>query len=128
MHRRERQGTQGVDAEAEAAARDVIRFVNDLVTDRLAEMYEDITTALPDLERLHKMMLEYRGRTPQARRGNTYRHEGIGPIDWIHIALALLAGAQAICTNDKAIAQIRGDKRYGGMEIIMLRPRQAAKA
>ena len=81
MHRRERQGTQGVDAEAEAAARDGVRFVNDLVEDRRTEMYKDITTALPDLERLHKMMLEYRGRTPQARRVNTYRHEGTGQID-----------------------------------------------
>ncbi len=41
----------------------------------------------------------------------------------IHIDMALLAGAQVICTTDKAFAQISDDKRYGGMKIVILQPR-----
>ena len=114
---------QTVDAEAEAAVKDVGRIIAVLATDRMAYMYEDITSAQPDLAGLYEKMLACQGMTPQAHRGNTYRHKGVGPIDLIHIALARLSGARAICTTDKALTQVGGDKRYGGMEIIVLRPR-----
>lgn len=119
---------EAVDAEADAAVKDLVRFVNVLKATKMADMLEGITEGRLNLAHLRRKMFEYEGRTPQAHRGNTYRHEGIGPIDWIHIALAYLAGAQAICTNDKAIEQIKNDKQYGGLEIIMLRPRHATGA
>lgn len=112
-----------VHAEAAKVVRDVDHFIIALVADRVADMYGDITSAQPDLAPLYKNMLDMEGRTPQARKGNTYRHEGLGPIDLIHIDMALLAGAQVICTTDKAFAQISGDKRYGGMKIVILQPR-----
>ncbi len=114
---------EAVDGEAAKAVKDVRRVINTLRSDKMADMYGDITSVQPDLAPLHKKMLGLEGETPQARKGNTYRHEGLGPIDLIHIDMALLAGAQIICTTDKAFAQISGDKRYGGMNIIILRPR-----
>ena len=112
-------------AEAARSSRScpILSSSNSLITDRVADMYGDITSAQPDLAPLYKNMLDMEGRTPQARKGNTYRHEGLGPIDLIHIDMALLAGAQVICTTDKAFAQISGDKRYGGMKIVILQPR-----
>ena len=112
-----------IEAKAAAYVERISDFIDYLKHNKMVGILEEEITVDLDFEHLYKMMLKYAGRTPQARRGNTYRHEGIGPIDWIHIALALLAGVQSICTNDKAIAQIKGDKRYGGIEIIMLRPR-----
>ena len=117
---REREAVEG---DAAKAVRDIRRVINALRSDKMADMYGDITSGQPDLATLYKSMLDLEGRTPQARKGNTYRHEGLGPIDLIHIDMALLAGAQVICTTDKAFAQIGGDKRYGGIEIIILRPR-----
>ena len=114
---------EAVDGEAAKAVRDVRRVINTLRTDKMADMYGDITSEQPDLATLYKSMLGLEGRTPQARKGNTYRHEGLGPIDLVHIGMAQLAGARVICTTDKAFAQIVDDKRYGGMEIIILRPR-----
>ena len=114
---------QTVDAEAEAAVKDVGRIIAILAMDKMADMYEDITSAQPDLVHLYKRMLACQGETPQASKGNTYRHKGVGPIDLIHIALAHLSGARAMCTTDKALTQVGGDKQYGGMEIIVLRPR-----
>ena len=119
---------EAVDAKAVAAVKDLARFIRVLKANKMVDILENITKKRPDFVHLLEKLLEYDGRTPQARRGNTYRHEGIGPIDWIHIVLAYLAGAQAICTNDRALEQIRGDKQYGGLEIVMLRPRQAAGA
>ena len=112
-----------VHAEAARAVRDIDHFITVLVADKMADMYGDITSEQPDLATLYKSMLDLEGRTPQARKGNTYRHEGLGPIDLVHIGMAQLAGARVICTTDKAFAQIGSDKRYGGMEIIILRPR-----
>ena len=112
-----------VDAEAATAVRDLGRFINGLKADKMADMYEDITKARPDIERIYEKILDSQGETPQARRGNTYRHKGIGPIDWIHIALARLAGARAICTTDKALTQVGGDRQYDSIEIIVLRTR-----
>ena len=119
---------EAVEAEAAEKVEDLARFIDVLKADKMVDMLEDITEERLDLVHIHEKMLEYTGSTPQARRGNTYRHEGIGPIDWMHIVLALLAGAQAICTSDRAFTQIRGDKQYGGIEIIMLHPRHATGA
>ena len=117
-----------VDAKASATVNDLDRFIDDLKANRMLDMVEDITKEQPDLVHLHEMLLKYKGLTPQARKGNTYRHDGIGPIDWVHIALARLARAWAICTTDKALAQIKGGEEYGDLEVIILRPRHAAGA
>lgn len=114
---------KAVDAEAAEAVERLSCFVDKLKADRRASILEEEDVVIPDFAHLHRKMLEYLGRTPQARKGDTYRHEGIGAIDWIHIALAYLAGAWAICTTDKAMAQISGDVLYGDIEIIVLRPR-----
>ena len=112
-----------VRAEAAKAVRDIDHFITVLVADKMEDMYGDVTSEQPDLATLYKSMLDLEGRTPQARKGNTYRHEGLGPIDLVHIGMAQLAGARVICTTDKAFAQIVDDKRYGGIEIIILQPR-----
>ena len=114
---------KAVDAKAAAAVKDLVRFIDILKASKITDVLEDIAEAQPDLVRLHQKLLGDHGHTPQARRGGTYRHEGIGPIDWIRIALARLAGAQAICTSDGTLAQIGGDEEYGCPETIVLRPR-----
>ena len=114
---------EAVDARAAAAVKELINFVNELKASKRAEILGGSDKLRPNFTRLYEKMLKHRGRTPQARKGDTYRHEGIGAIDWIHIELAYLAGARAICTTDKAMAQIAGDGRYGRMEIVVLRPR-----
>ena len=114
---------EAVDAEAAAAVKKLARFVYNLKADKRADILEEEYVVTPDFAHLYEKMLEHQGRTPQARKGDTYRHDGIGAIDWIHIALAYLVGARAICTTDKAMSQISGDVMYGGMEIAVLRPR-----
>ena len=112
-----------VDARATAAVDDLCNSINELKASKKADILLGSDKLRPNFARLYEKMLKYRGRTPQARKGDTYRHVGIGTIDWIHIELAYLAGARAICTTDKAMAQIAGDGRYAGMEIVVLRPR-----
>ena len=114
-----------VDAEVAVAVKGIRRFVNALKLDKMVDMYEATTKTHPDISRLYEMMLENQGRTPQARRGNTYRHVGMGPVDLMHAEMARLAGARAICTTDKAFAQIGDSKQYSGIRIIILRARQA---
>ena len=115
---------KGVDAAAAAAAVDkLVDFIDELKARNRVDIPEEKVAARPDFARLHGKTLEHGGRTPQARKGDTYRHEWIGPIDWIHIALARLAGARAICTTDRAMGQIAGDKMYGDIEVVALRPR-----
>ena len=115
-----------VDAEASATVDDRDRFIDDPKANRMLDMVDDITKERPDLVHLHEMRLKYKGPTPQARRGNTYRHEGIGPIDWIHIAQARLARARAICATDKALAQIGDCEECGCLEVIIIHPRHTA--
>ncbi len=114
---------KAVDAEAAAAVKSPTRFIYNLKSSKRAGILEEETKVRPDFVHLYIMMLRYQGRTPQARKGDTYRHEGIGPIDQIHIKLARLAGVRAICTTDKAMLQISGDKMYGDLKVIVLQPR-----
>lgn len=114
---------EAVDAEAAAAVKSLTRFIYNLKSSKRAGILEEETKARPDFVHLYIMMLRYQGSTPQARKGDTYRHEGVGPIDPIHMRLARLADVRAICTTDKAMLQISGDKLYGDLEIIVLRPR-----
>ena len=114
---------EAVDADIAAAVKRLARFIYNLKADKRADILEEKVSGSIDFAHLYEMILRYQGRTPQARKGDTYRHEGIGPIDWIHMALTRLAGARAICTTDKAMVQIAGDKIYGGIEVVVLRPR-----
>lgn len=114
---------EAVDAEVAAATVTLANFIDELKCDKKVDILEEEYAAQPDLAHLYEKMLEHTGKTPQARKGNTYRHVGIGPIDWIHIALAYLVGAVGICTTDKAFGQVGDDGQYGGMEIVTLRPR-----
>ena len=111
-----------VDAEAAAAVKRLNRFIYNQKSGKRAGILEEKVSVKIDFAHLYGMMLMHQGWTPQARKGDTYRHEGLGPIDGIHIALARLAGVQAICTTDKAMGRIAGDKRYGGFKVIVLRP------
>ena len=119
---------EAVDAEAAAAVEGLVAFIDELKAGKRADILEEKIRVRPNFSSLYKNILEYRGRTPQARKGDTYRHEGVGPIDWIHIALARLAGVPAICTTDRALAQISGEEQYGGLEVVVLRPRMTAGA
>lgn len=114
---------ESIEVEVAMATAELADFIDELKCDKKVDILEEEFTVHPDLAQLYEKLLECAGRTPQARKGNRYRHVGIGPVDWIHIALAHLVGALAICTTDKAFAQISGDKQYGGMEIITLQPR-----
>ena len=114
---------EAVEAEVAAAEATLADFIDELKGDKKVVILEEETTVRIDFVHLHKKLRDYKGTTPQARKGNRYRHVGIGPVDWIHIALARLVNAWAICTTDKAFAQIGGDKQYGRMEVIILQPR-----
>lgn len=114
---------EAVEAEVAAAEATLADFIDELKGDKKVVILEEETTVQMDFVHLYKKLLGYKGATPQVRKGKRYRHVGIGPVDWIHIALARLVNAWAICTTDKAFAQISGDRQYGGMEVIILRPR-----
>ena len=116
-----------VDAGVAATVKDINRFINALKLDKMVDMYEATTKTQPDISRLYEKMLGNQGRTPQARKGDTYRHLGMGPVDLIHAEMAYLAGALAICTTDKAFAQIGDNKQYSEIWIIILRARQVAE-
>ena len=71
-----------------------------------------------NLSFLHKKMLEHAGRTAPGVGGQRCRHIGVGPFNWEHFALALDAGAVAICTTDAAFADIAGnDGTFGHIKI-----------
>ena len=112
-----------VDSDAAAAVRNLVYFIYDLKANKRAGILEEEAEVRPDFAHLYRMMLRHQGRTPQARKGDTYRHVGMGPIDWLHMALARLAGVRAICTTDRAMGQISGNKMYGSIEVVVLRPR-----
>ena len=113
-----------VDADAAAAAtKNLAYFVYDLKANKGAGILEEEADARPDFAHLYGMMLGHQGRAPQARKGDTCRHVGLGPIDWMHMALARLAGVRATCTTDGAMGQIAGDKMHGDIEVVVLRPR-----
>ena len=114
---------EAVDAEVASATAGLANFVDELKANKEAVVLEEEATVRLDFAHLYKKMLRYKGETPQVRRGGRYRHKGIGPIDWMHIALARLVNAWAICTTDKAFVQISGDKEYGGVEVVVLLPR-----
>lgn len=114
---------EAVESEVAAAESMLADFIDELKGGKKVVVLDEESTVQMDFVHLYKKLLDYKGTTPQARRGRRYRHVGIGPVDWIHIALAHLANAWAICTTDKAFAQIGGDRQYGGMEVIILRPR-----
>ncbi len=72
----------------------------------------------PDLDFLLGKMLEHPGRIVSGMRSRTCRHRGVGPYDWFHYALALLAGASVICTTDAALADVAGsDAQFGGIQV-----------
>lgn len=114
---------EAADADAAAATKNLAYFVYDLKANKRAGILEEEADARPDFAHLYGMMLGHQGRTPQARKGDTCRHVGLGPIDWMHMALARLAGVRAMCTTDGAMGQIAGDKVYGDVEVVVLRPR-----
>ena len=72
----------------------------------------------PDLFFLLGKMLEHPGRIVSGTRSRTCRHRGVGPYDWFHCALALLAGASVICTTDAALADVAGsDAQFGRIQV-----------
>ena len=72
----------------------------------------------PGLDFLLGKMLEHPGRIVSGMRSRTCRHRGVGPYDWFHYALALLAGASVICTTDAALADVAGgDAQFGRIQV-----------
>ncbi len=70
------------------------------------------------LSLMYAKLLEHAGRTAPGIPGRRCRYSGVGPYDLEHFALALGAGAKAICTTDAAFAHIAGnDDMFGRIKI-----------
>ena len=69
---------KAVDAKAAAAVKDLVGFIDIPKASRITGMLEGIAEAQPDLVRLHQKLPCDQGHTPQARRGGTDGHEGLG--------------------------------------------------
>lgn len=70
------------------------------------------------LSLMYAKLLKYAGHTAPGIPGRRCRYSGVGPYDLEHFALALDAGAAAICTTDAAFAHIVGnDDMFGHIKI-----------
>ena len=70
------------------------------------------------LSLMYAKLLEHAGHTAPGIPGRRCRYSGVGPYDLEHFALALDAGAEAICTTDAAFAHIAGnDDMFGRIKI-----------
>ena len=68
----------------------------------------------PSPAAVHAKMMEHAGYTVPGRAGRICRYRGIGIFDWVHIMFARAARADAICTTDKAFADVAGnDAEFG---------------
>ena len=99
------------------AAADALDLINTMAKDGTLVIMETAGWS-PDLDFLLGKMLEHPGRIVSGMRSRTCRHRGVGPYDWFHYALALLAGASVICTTDAALADVAGsDAQFGGIQV-----------
>ena len=108
---------EAADARVRRAAADALDLINTMVKDGTLAIIETAGWS-PDLDFLLGKMIEHPGRIVSGMRSRTCRHRGVGPYDWFHYALALLAGASVICTTDAALADVAGsDAQFGRIQI-----------
>ena len=107
----------GAEADVLSMAGGIAEFVDEVVDSGFLEII-GLKGRSPDLELLYGKVLEHAGRVMPVAKGNRFRYRGIGSCDWLHFWLALVFGAAAICTADKAFADIPGrDKEFGGIAV-----------
>ena len=70
-----------------------------------------------DFAALRANMLEHPGRVVLFSRGNSCRHRGLEPMDWLQMVYARAARAVVICTADKAFADMCGGGEFGRMQV-----------
>ena len=108
---------EAADARVRRAVARAIELISNMRNDGTLTIIETAGWS-PDLFFLLGKMLEHPGRIVSGTRSRTCRHRGVGPYDWFHYALALLAGASVICTTDAALADVAGgDAQFGRIQV-----------
>ena len=108
---------EAADARVRRAVARALDLINTMTNDGILTIMKTAGWS-PGLDFLLGKMLEHPGRIVSGTRSRTCRHRGVGPYDWFHYALALLAGASVICTTDAALADVAGsDAQFGRIQI-----------
>lgn len=102
-----------VDKIVRGAINDFLDLVGSMKDQSILRVVE-IEGRLPNPAAVHAKMMEHAGYTVPGRTGRICRYRGIGIFDWVHIMFARAARADAICTTDKAFADVAGnDAEFG---------------
>ena len=108
---------EAADARVRRAVARALDLINTMTNDGILTIMKTAGWS-PGLDFLLGKMLEHPGRIVSGMRSRTCRHRGVGPYDWFHYALALLAGASVICTTDAALADVAGsDAQFGRIQV-----------
>ena len=97
-----------VDRGVRWAINDFLDLVDTMKIQRRLRVVE-IEGWFPSASAVHAKMMEHAGYTVPGRAGRICRYRGIGLFDWVHIMFARAARADAICTTDKAFADVAGN-------------------
>ena len=104
---------RAIDGIVRKAVASLLDHIDDLANQGLLSVMK-LDEWSPDFAAMRGKMLEHPGFTVPGPAGHICRHRGIGPPDWLHIAIARDAGAAVICTTGKALADIAGsDDEFG---------------
>ena len=110
----------GVRDHVDGAAAELLEFV-DAMKGRHGLHIVEVDDRQLDLALVNRKAFEHAGRViAPAKRGKRYRHRGVGACDWLHFWLALLLGADMICTTDAAFADIAGNDDVFGHIMVQL--------
>ena len=108
---------EAVDRIVRGAVDELLDLVDSMKTEERLRIVE-LDGWFPAPSRILSKMLEHAGFTVPGRAGQICRYRGIGLLDWLHIMFARAANATAICTTDKAFADIAGnDGEFGPVQI-----------
>ena len=100
---------------------DLLRVITEMIIQGSLDIV-DLGVWSPNLAVLMAKMWEHPGHTAPGARGQTYRHRGIGPYDWLLLDFANRAKATIVCTTDAALAGIAGnDAEFGHMRFMLAR-------
>ena len=110
----------GVEAHMREAVLDMFKLMRSLEDAGILKVVE-IDNRTLDLALLQRKVVEHVGRViVPAADGKRFRHIGIGACDWLHIWIAKCIGADVICTNDAAFAEIVcNDGEFGHIQVQM---------
>lgn len=108
----------GMEAHVREAVSNMFRLLQGLEDAGILSVVE-IDDRTLDLALLQRKVVEHVGRIRvPAANGKRFRHIGIGACDWLHIWIAKCIGADVICTNDAAFAEIVGnDDEFGHIRV-----------